>query len=47
MTDPKQAPVLSAKRSAREILSRSRQRATRLLQSYLLAKRPPRPQADE
>ncbi|WP_343728537.1 hypothetical protein [Duganella sp.] len=47
MSDPKQAPVLSAKRSARDIINRTRQRATRLLQSYLLAKRPPRPQAEE
>ncbi|NVM75637.1 hypothetical protein FHW83_001424 [Duganella sp. SG902] len=46
MTQPKQAPVLSAKRSARDILRQTQERAKRLLQRHLLAKDTIRHQSD-
>ncbi|MTV40234.1 hypothetical protein [Duganella radicis] len=46
MNQPKQAPVLSAKRSARDILRLARERAKRLLQDHLLSKDTIRHQSD-
>lgn len=47
MHKTKLAPLLTAKRRAHDILRRSQQRTTRLLQNYLLAKRSNRPLPDK
>ena len=46
MNQPKQAPLLSAKRNARDILRLARDRARNLLQRHLLAKDTIRHQSD-